>query len=185
MSKRDDILSATLDLISEEGLQSVTFAKILKKAGVGSGTVYNYFSDKETLINELYIHVAKHMSAEIKEDKEKDTTIYQRFRYVLNNIADYALMYPKELDFLENYANSPYLSEETKSMYNRGMEQFLKIFEDGQKQGILYEMDPGMCSQIIMGIIIFGVNGSKNKKYIINNEEKRKLIEAAWRAIKI
>ena len=46
MGKRDDILTATLDLISEEGLQSTTFSKIFKRANVGSGTVYNYFKNK-------------------------------------------------------------------------------------------------------------------------------------------
>ncbi|MDG0812818.1 TetR/AcrR family transcriptional regulator [Cohnella rhizosphaerae] len=54
MGKRQDIMDATLDLIHEEGLQSVTFSKIFKKADVGSGTIYNYFSNKEELVNAVY-----------------------------------------------------------------------------------------------------------------------------------
>lgn len=186
MSKKDDILIATLDLINEEGIQSVTFAKILKRAGVGAGTVYNYFSDKEMLINEVYVYVANHMSEELKKNKgQNDTTVFQRFRYVLGNMADYALTYPKEITFLENFADSPYLSEETKKKYNHSMEDFLKIFEDGQNQGILHDMDPVICSQISMGIIIYGINGSLRGKYTINEYDKKKLIDAAWRAIKI
>ncbi|MFD1906987.1 TetR/AcrR family transcriptional regulator [Paenibacillus rhizoplanae] len=60
MGKRDDILQATLDLITEEGLQSVTFAKIFKRANVGSSTFYHYFENKEQLVNELYLKVRIH-----------------------------------------------------------------------------------------------------------------------------
>ncbi|MFC4807906.1 TetR/AcrR family transcriptional regulator [Paenibacillus sp. GCM10023250] len=45
-------MDATLDLIHEEGLQSVTFSKIFKK--VGAGTIYNYFSNKEEFVNAIY-----------------------------------------------------------------------------------------------------------------------------------
>ncbi|MBB3128544.1 AcrR family transcriptional regulator [Paenibacillus rhizosphaerae] len=54
MGKKQDIMTATLDLIHEEGLPSVTFAKLIKRANVGSGTIYNYFSNKEDLVNAVY-----------------------------------------------------------------------------------------------------------------------------------
>ena len=47
MSKKDDIFNAALSLIVEDGIQTVTISKILEKANVGSGTLYNYFSGKE------------------------------------------------------------------------------------------------------------------------------------------
>lgn len=63
MSKKQDIMAATLDLIHEEGLQSVTFSKIFKKANVGSGTVYNYFANKEELVNAVYKEARTHMGS--------------------------------------------------------------------------------------------------------------------------
>ena len=54
MSKKKDIMDATLALIHEEGLQSVTFSKLFKRAGVGSGTIYNYFANKEEFVNAVY-----------------------------------------------------------------------------------------------------------------------------------
>lgn len=54
MGKREDFLNATLDLITEEGLQALTFAKIINRAHVGSSTVYHYFQNKEELVSELF-----------------------------------------------------------------------------------------------------------------------------------
>ena len=68
MGKNEDILVATLDLITEEGLQSVTFAKIFKRANVGSGTFYNYFNNKEELVNNLFEKIIIHLSKFVIED---------------------------------------------------------------------------------------------------------------------
>ena len=65
MSKKDDIFDATLALIIEHGMQSVTLSKILERAGVGSGTLYNYFSSKDELLYELFQQIMQRMSDEI------------------------------------------------------------------------------------------------------------------------
>ncbi|WP_204787649.1 TetR family transcriptional regulator [Paenibacillus oryzisoli] len=54
-------MAATLDVIHEEGLHSVTLAKVLKKAKVGWGTTFNYFESKEVLVNEVYKEARIHM----------------------------------------------------------------------------------------------------------------------------
>lgn len=53
LSTRDRILNAALDLFSEKGFHLTTVDEIADRAGVGKGTFYRYFSNKETLFNEL------------------------------------------------------------------------------------------------------------------------------------
>ena len=48
MSKRDQILSTTLELVSELGFQAASIGLIIKKSGVASGTIYHHFENKET-----------------------------------------------------------------------------------------------------------------------------------------
>lgn len=55
MKKKDDTLRETLlntarALAEEEGLQKLNIRSIAKKAGVASGTVYNYFSGKDEIL---------------------------------------------------------------------------------------------------------------------------------------
>ena len=185
MGKRDDILMSTLDLITEEGLQSVTFAKIFKRANVGSGTVYNYFKNKEELVNELYKAIAIHMSSFMIENYDPTETLYERFKFLLNRIADFAIHYPKELQFIENHYNSPCISEELKNTTAPAMDEFFSIILEGQKQGIIREMNLMMCCQIAPGLIISVVKGHLHNKYPLSEVEIKQAIEACWRAIKI
>lgn len=52
-NKRADILIATRDLIIEQGLQSTSMSQIARRAGVGMGTIYNYFENKEDLVRRV------------------------------------------------------------------------------------------------------------------------------------
>lgn len=185
MGKREDILMATLDLITEEGLQSVTFSKIFKHANVGSGTVYNYFKNKEELVNELYKEISTHLSNFVIENYDVSGTIYEKFKFILKKIAEFACQYPKELQFLENYAHSPYISEELRSMSNPTINEFFSIILEGQKQGIIREMNVKLCFQIVNGSILAVIKGFLNNKYPLSEVEIQQTIESCWKAIKM
>ncbi|GIO62383.1 MULTISPECIES: TetR/AcrR family transcriptional regulator [Paenibacillus] len=185
MSKREDILSATLDLINQEGLQSTTIPKIFKKANVGSGTFYHYFNNKEELVNELFRAIGTHMGEVVISNYDPTLTIFERLKCMLRNIAEFALKYPKELWFLENYYHSPYISDESRNMQDPAMNEFFVIVDQGQKQGIIRDMDKMMCCQILNGIIISVIKGSLAGKYPLDEYQIQQTIEACWRAVKI
>ncbi len=185
IGKREDILTAALDLINEEGLQSVTFSKIFKRANVGSGTVYNYFKNKEELVNELFKQISMHMSNFIIENYDPTVTLYERFKFFLQKMADFAINYPIELQFLENYSHSPYISQELRNAAFPTMNEFYSIIVEGQKQGIIREMNLMMCCQIVNGLIISVIKGFLNNKYPLSKVELQQTIEACWKAIKV
>src|ERR1700759_528120 len=56
---RDDnkvrqIFDATLKLVVKSGVAGVTMRQIAREAGIATGTLYIYFTDKEQLISQLY-----------------------------------------------------------------------------------------------------------------------------------
>lgn len=53
LSTQERILNAALDVFSEKGFHSATVDEIAERAGLGKGTLYRYFSNKETLFKEL------------------------------------------------------------------------------------------------------------------------------------
>ncbi len=55
MSKKDDTLRDTLlgsakNIADTEGIEAINIRSIARKAGIASGTVYNYFSNKEKIL---------------------------------------------------------------------------------------------------------------------------------------
>lgn len=185
MGKREDILMATLDLITEEGLQSITFAKIFKRANVASATFYYYFENKEELVNELYKQSRIDMGEVVMEKYDPTVSIYERFKYFLKNVMDYAIKYPKELWFMENYSHSPYISEELRNMNDKSMTEFFTILSEGQKQGFIKSMDINLCCQLVFGVILSVAKGLLLKKYKLNDLEIIQIIESCWKLIRI
>lgn len=60
--KRNAILAAAATLIASSGLRAPT-AKIARAAGVAEGTLFTYFRDKDTLLNELFLELKRELLA--------------------------------------------------------------------------------------------------------------------------
>jgi AcrR family transcriptional regulator len=74
--KKEKIFNAAIALFESEGL-SVTTARIAKEAGVSNGTLFNYYSTKQELIDTVYIDIKSEVAEAIltglnPEDAPKD-----------------------------------------------------------------------------------------------------------------
>lgn len=187
MSKREDIMNATLDLIDEEGLQSVTFAKILKRAKVGSGTVFNYFHNKEELVNEVYRDARMHMGLCLLLGYNSELSLYERFKCLQLNRLKFAIAFPKEFRFIDSYSYSPYISTELRMMDDpsSSREVVMSLIIEGQKQGMIKEMDAQLCHSVIHGIITAIVKGYYVQKYPLSEQQVQQTLESSWKAIQV
>ncbi|MCK8489846.1 TetR/AcrR family transcriptional regulator [Paenibacillus sp. MBLB2552] len=185
MSKREDILKATLDLIDEEGLQSVTFAKIFKRAKVGSGTLFNYFSSKEELVNEVYRQARLHLAEHLLVGYDSQASLYERYKCIQLNRIRFAVDCSKEFLFIDSYSYSPYITPELRHMDDNSTREALSIIMEGQKQGLLKEMDPQFCYQLLHGMIASVIKGYLVGKYPLDEIHVQQTIEACWKAVRI
>ncbi|MBM7564872.1 TetR/AcrR family transcriptional regulator [Paenibacillus sacheonensis] len=185
MSKRQDIMAATLDLIHEEGLQAVTFSKIFKRANVGSGTIYNYFENKEEIVNALYREARLLMGEYLLKDYNPEASLYERFKCLQLNRLQFGIQCPKEYLFIDAFSFSPYISPELRSMddAHQSREVVISLIVEGQKQGIFREMDSHLCHQLIHGIISSILKGYYVQKYPLNELQMQQILEASWKTI--
>lgn len=51
--KRSDIACSCMDILLEYGIKNLTISQIAKTAGVGKGTIYEYFDNKEDIVFEI------------------------------------------------------------------------------------------------------------------------------------
>src|SRR5829696_4700292 len=67
---RDAILDTTAELVTENGLLSVTMSRIAEKTGIGRATLYKYFPDVEAILLAWHErHVSGHLEhlAELRD----------------------------------------------------------------------------------------------------------------------
>lgn len=186
MSKKDDILNATLELVMEEGLHSLTFSKIFKKANVGSGTLYNYFKNMDELIYTLYEISFRDLSQEVLKNYEPEARVYQRFKHLIEGCLKYSLHYPERLVFVTDLIYSPYMPEKYRDTEsNQIFSEIFNLVKLGQEKGLIREMNPNLSLSMIFGIIFFGVKGTLIKKYSLDEYQISQIVESCWKAIKI
>ena len=77
--KKIAILEATLELIAELGFHNTPTSKIAEKAGVGVGSIYRYFTDKDELIHALFNYVVEKESQEILRECNTNAPIREQF----------------------------------------------------------------------------------------------------------
>lgn len=184
MGKRDDILNATLELIDEEGLQSVTFAKIFKRAKVGSGTLYNYFQNKDEIVREVFLRCIDLIESINRPADYEDLELIEKFNVLIDIFIQFMINHRKEYMFLENFSSYHLVEErlDIKNYYGI-LKDFDALIELGQEQGVFREMNPAISSQIISGIISFTYKGSLSGKYTFDDQCIKEIHLSCWKAL--
>lgn len=117
-SKIERISAATIHLIHESGLQSVSMAQIAQRANVAVGTIYNYYASKEELISGIYSHYMEALATHCIEYYRAEGSIKKRFFSLNRGLMDYLLNNPIIFHFIDDYYTSPYICQEAKDKLN-------------------------------------------------------------------
>lgn len=140
--KRRDVALACYDLL-HQGIRNITVAQVAKTAGIGKGTVYEYFENKEDIIFEIInIHIEEYHTQFLQSIKNVQTTkekLLHFFKFVIDDSAE-------TLEHLNGYKDylSIVLSEDNEAMkeFNSHCDQFfhhqiMLVLEEGVLKGEL------------------------------------------------
>ena len=57
MERKEEIILATLELASENGLKSISMAQIAEKIGIKAPSLYNHFKSKDEIVKAMYSYL--------------------------------------------------------------------------------------------------------------------------------
>lgn len=87
--KEKAIYRAVIDLFREGAdLNSLTVAEITGKAGIGKGTAYEYFSDKEEMIAKAVFYYTEEFCHNLYEQMKGEPTLPGKINLVLKKLED-------------------------------------------------------------------------------------------------
>jgi AcrR family transcriptional regulator len=87
--KRSAILQAAVREIAEVGLGAPT-AKIARRAGLATGTLFTYFANKEKLLNELYLELKIEVYRRVNTNFPRKANLERRARKIVDLIVQLA-----------------------------------------------------------------------------------------------
>jgi AcrR family transcriptional regulator len=158
-SKRDLILDAAYNLFINKGYWDTKIIDISEAAGIGKGTVYEYFESKDAIFLELfrtkvesgYDNITDVLSKEISSDKKLkefiDIELENTSKYTFNK--NFLLDLMLKSDAFRN-------PERIASIHNLIAKKFsvlYQIIEEGIRNGEFIQMDPLLATASITGAI--------------------------------
>lgn len=153
MNKREKILWAGLELLATNGVHNTPMSAIAKAADTGMGTIYNYFPNKEVLINEIYVSI-KGQEALVFEDWDPDLPLKTQFETYLSSIVHFFMERPHFFQFMEQVQASPLISQKSREEAYQSIDKVLKLIEKGQKNRIIKDVEISELLTFIGGAVI-------------------------------
>ncbi|WP_019229274.1 TetR/AcrR family transcriptional regulator [Sedimentibacter sp. B4] len=82
--KRQDILNSAMELFKEKGFHNTRMEEIALKAGVGKGTLYEYFTSKQEIFDETCIEKVTGIKDKIEEISLRDITFREKLTEMIS-----------------------------------------------------------------------------------------------------
>ena len=94
--RRDQILTAAASIFFVNGFEGAKMSEIAKMAGIGKGTLYEYFNSKEDLYNETVKNLRDTYKSKFQEILEPGNT----FREKIISFTKYQIAFTKQYLFI-------------------------------------------------------------------------------------
>lgn len=163
-SKRDMILDAAYTLFLNKGYWDTKIIDIADAAGIGKGTVYEYFESKDAIFFELfktkvaagYDNLSELLSKEIPCEKK----IKAYLDIELTNTAKYTFNKNFLVDLMmkSDAFRNPELIESIHKLVKKKFAILHGIIEEGIKTGEFRNTDPMLAAVSVMGAINFYIS---------------------------
>jgi len=167
IQKKKDIALSCKELFVKKGIKDLTISEVAKTAGIGKGTIYEYFKNKEEIVFEIVnILMQKHSEKLLLEIDKIECTKdkIKKFSEFFYNAEEYELreIYKEFISITLINPNDEMIQFQTQSI-ERYYEWFKKIIQDGiDKNELIPESLELARGVFVMGKGMFIINGTTN-----------------------
>jgi len=138
----EEIIRAAFDVFIKKGFHQTKMEEIARKAGIGKGTIYEYFPGKKELFCGMVKQCMTWYFDSIKQSIEEG----ENFKQKLENMMDAHMKFAIHAKKLTNlmFHDFTYISRDLHMWIIQGQKKIIRLVEDILQQGI----DEGMLRQI-------------------------------------
>ncbi|MCP4134348.1 MAG: TetR family transcriptional regulator [bacterium] len=152
-NQREDILNSATHLFREHGYETTSITDIVEHSGIGRGTFYTYFKNKEELFLEcsdrVFLEIDKGFS-KITEEKNIELKLIKRGLFFFQR-------FRRIIDMMNQVRGSSWGSKKVynkkfKQILNNLLDPIIKDISEGIDNGIFRDIDPSLGAHIMVGL---------------------------------
>lgn len=184
MDKRQAILDSALTLFAQRGYHGTTVPSVADTAGVGAGTIYRYFDNKEALANALYQEWKGRLGFLILDGFPWDATVRVQFRTWYERQIDFILKYPEATTYMDLHHHASYLDTASLALEEQHAGIVAKVIEKGQAEEALRPGPPILLAALLYGAVVGLVRASAEGRIQLTDEVLESAEQACWELIR-
>ncbi len=178
--RQKEIINASLEIIAENGIQSLTIKNLSKKIGLVESAIYRHYESKTQILIDLLDAIGEQTKFSNKTEVDSifefiEKKLGKHFQTFQENPASVSVVFAEDL-----FQNEPKLVEKTRLKMEKSLSALSELILQGQQRGeIRPDIDAGIISVMINGSLRMLVKQWKMSGYSFNLVSRgKKLIES-------
>lgn len=185
-AKQEKIIQSVFEITGKYGLAGINIADISKAAGVGAGTLYTYFKNKEEIVQSAYSSVEDKMTQKMYEKFDINMPVKQSLKLIYINMLNYRMNHYNETIFIDQYIQSNYIQlnfSKQMSEYELQNKPLYDLLSKGQTEGIIKMQAPIVLISFFDGAVRSCSTGIVQKLFPLNQQIIDDCFDLLWRGI--
>lgn len=184
--RQEEIIKASIDIISEKGIQNLTIKNLSRSIGISEPAIYRHFESKMNILLAILSEFEKYITTEkdfihnkgVSSIEKLRTIFSHHFSHFAKNPAFAAVIFSEEI-----FRDDKRLAEKIYSIMQSNFDMMQAIIRDGQKKSeIRSDVNEEQITNIIMGGLRLIIKKWRLSDYSFNiKKEGMKL----WGTVKI
>lgn len=152
-TKREAILKAAAEVFGKKGFHKAKIEDIAQEAGIGKGTVYEYFSSKEQLFRQILIEGMEYFNKLIQREYRSKGTTRDKLFCLLRHYIDIGRKHRPlaKIALMETFPIDDEFRQWLRNMHRQWIKVIESIVKDGMEKGEIRPLDAALFARIFYG----------------------------------
>lgn len=153
-NKTRRILEAAAEVFTSAGFHEAKIEDIAERAGVGKGTIYLYFKDKQELFVATIENQMNFLVAKLRVQSQKPGTAVERLSGVLVELFQSVVNHPNVP--VGDLRAARGCEAECREIFLRARREthglLCEVYRQGQAEGVLVDLEPCFAATVLLGM---------------------------------
>ncbi|UCG39014.1 MAG: TetR/AcrR family transcriptional regulator [bacterium] len=181
--KRRAVMEAAQDLFVECGFHGAPTSLIAQRAGVGVGTIYRYFRNKEELIHSIFDELHLRFHERFSQGHDPGAPLAERLTFLLGRLLAIFIESPRDFLFLEQYHYSPFSAADRQEIPDEEHNAIRRLLREGKNSGLFKDAPLPVLQGIALGPVIFLAKEHIAGRLSMDESTIRLATQACWDAL--
>ncbi|MCL1804563.1 MAG: TetR/AcrR family transcriptional regulator [Clostridiales bacterium] len=166
--RREEIIRAALAAYGEKGIYNTRIEEVAAAAGIGKGTVYEYFRSKEELLSAAIRFEMEESAGQVRENAAKESTVRGKLKAIVETVMlrrrenCYQTLDMSLVNMGGSMKDLQSLVVEQNALWQGWLEE---IIDMGVTRGEIRRVDARVCLGAVMGAILYLVQPLGNSPW--------------------